>query len=184
MPGAHELAVTHDGKTAYVSRRTQNKLSVIDLETQTILGDIPLSRSGHAAALGEREAVDRRSAHPTPAPAQVAVVDTDTMEVAVVTVGGMGTTAGHQWTSPNGHYTFAAFEGPGAGVAVIDHQAGNAVVATLPYRRSAPRSRLRPSVATFETGSSAGAELPYPVPTQSLGNLAASSVRERTPSLR
>ena len=33
----------------------------------------------------------------------------------------------------NGQYTFAAFEGPGAGVAVIDHEAGNSVIATLPY---------------------------------------------------
>src|SRR5262245_7798188 len=29
VPGAHELAVTHDGKTAYVSRRTLNRLAVI-----------------------------------------------------------------------------------------------------------------------------------------------------------
>ena len=35
VPGAHELAVTHDGKRAYVSRRTANKLAVIDLENQT-----------------------------------------------------------------------------------------------------------------------------------------------------
>ena len=34
VPGAHELAVTHDGKTAYVSCRTLGKVSVIDLETR------------------------------------------------------------------------------------------------------------------------------------------------------
>ena len=105
---------------------------------------------------------------PPPAPAQVAVVDTGTMEVAVVTVGGMGTTAGHQWTSPNGHYTFAAFEVPlpASRSSTTAKQRGHRDVA-LP--RSAPRTRLRPSVATFETGSFAGAELPDPVPTQSLG---------------
>ena len=41
--------------------------------------------------------------------------------------------ARHQWTSANGHFTFAAFEGPGAGVAVIDHERGDAVVQTLSY---------------------------------------------------
>jgi hypothetical protein len=35
VPAAHELAVTHDGKHAYVSRRTANKLAVINLDDQT-----------------------------------------------------------------------------------------------------------------------------------------------------
>ena len=44
------------------------------------------------------------------------------------------TVAGHQWTSPNGRYTFAAYEGgTNPGIAVIDHRAGNAVVGTLAY---------------------------------------------------
>ena len=34
---------------------------------------------------------------------------------------------------PNGHFTFAAFEGLGAGVAVIDHERYNEVVQTLDY---------------------------------------------------
>jgi hypothetical protein len=33
----------------------------------------------------------------------------------------------------SGHYTFAAFEGPEAGVAVIDHEQGNLVVQALAY---------------------------------------------------
>ena len=66
-------------------------------------------------------------------PAQVAIIDTDTFDFDIVTIGGAGTIAGHQWTSPNGHFTFAAFEGPGAGVAVIDHRQGNAIVQTLDY---------------------------------------------------
>jgi hypothetical protein len=44
------------------------------------------------------------------------------------------TIAGHQWTSRDGRFTFAAFEGgTSPGVAVIDHRAGNTVVATLAY---------------------------------------------------
>jgi DNA-binding beta-propeller fold protein YncE len=133
VPGAHELAVTHDGKRAYVSRRTQNEVSVIDLESQTITADLPLSVPDTLQLSSNEGLLTVGLRTPAPAPAQVAVVDTSTMEVDTVTIGGVGTTAGHQWTSPNGHYTFAAFEGPGAGVAVIDHEAGNAVIATLPY---------------------------------------------------
>jgi hypothetical protein len=33
----------------------------------------------------------------------------------------------------NGRTTFAAFGGPGAGVAIIDHRQGNAIVQTLDY---------------------------------------------------
>ena len=70
-------------------------------------------------------------------PAQVAVVDTRTFEYELVRIGPMldtTTIAGHQWTSPNGRVTFAAYEGgTNPGVAVIDHRAGNAVVGTLAY---------------------------------------------------
>jgi DNA-binding beta-propeller fold protein YncE len=132
VPGAHELAVTHDGKRAYVSRRTQNRVSVIDLESQSIIGDIPLSVPDTLQLSANEKLLTVGLRTPAPAPAQVAVVDTSTLEVDTVTIGGVGTIAGHQWTSPNGHYTFGAFEGPGAGVAVIDHE-DNAVIATLPY---------------------------------------------------
>jgi DNA-binding beta-propeller fold protein YncE len=134
MPGAHELAVTHDDKTAYVSRRTLGKVSVIDLETQTILGDIALNVPDTLQLSANEKLLTVGLRTPGAAAlAQVAVVNTTTMEVDIVTIGGVGTIAGHQWTSPNGRYTFAAFEGPGAGVAVIDHEAGNAVITTLPY---------------------------------------------------
>ena len=70
-------------------------------------------------------------------PAQMAVVDTRTFEVDIVTLSAPGETttiAGHQWTSPSGRYTFASFEGGAKpGVAVIDHRAGNQVVQTLDY---------------------------------------------------
>jgi DNA-binding beta-propeller fold protein YncE len=132
VPGAHELAVRHDGKRAYVSRRTQNKVSLIDLESRTIIGDIPLSVPDTLQLSANEKLLTVGLRTPAPTPAQVAVVDTSTMEVDIVTIGGLGTIAGHQWTSPNGGFTFAAFEGPGAGIGVIDHEA-NAVIATLPY---------------------------------------------------
>ena len=65
------------------------------------------------------------------------MVDTATFAVQIVNLGPAGeltTLAGHQWTSPSGRYTFAAFEGGATpGVAVIDHHAGHEVVQRLPY---------------------------------------------------
>jgi len=70
-------------------------------------------------------------------PAQLAVVDTSTLQFELVTLSPPGETttiAGHQWTSPNGRYTFAAYEGGAApGVAVIDHADANRVVQRLEY---------------------------------------------------
>jgi len=131
VPNAHELAVTHDGKTAYVTCRAGNMLRVVDLEHQVITAAIPLGPTPDTLQLSANEkllTVGLRGM-----PAQVAVIDTATFSTDVVTIGGPSTIAGHQWTSPNGHYTFAAFEGPGAGVAVIDHRDGNAIVQTLAY---------------------------------------------------
>jgi DNA-binding beta-propeller fold protein YncE len=131
VPNAHELAVTHDGKTAYVTCRAGNMLRVVDLEHHVITAAIPLGPTPDTLQLSANEkllTVGLRGM-----PAQVAVIDTATFSTDVVTIGGPTTIAGHQWTSPNGHYTFAAFEGPGAGVAVIDHRDGNAIVQTLAY---------------------------------------------------
>jgi DNA-binding beta-propeller fold protein YncE len=131
VPSAHELAVTHDGKTAYVSCRGGNVLRVVDLERQEIMRTIDLGPAPDTLQLSANEkllTVGRRGT-----PAKVAIVDTETLEYDLVTIGGTGTIAGHQWTSPNGHFTFAAFEGPDAGVAVIDHEQGNAVSQTLNY---------------------------------------------------
>ncbi len=71
------------------------------------------------------------------APAQMAVVDTESLQYQLVTLSEPGQTTtigGHQWTSPSGRFTFASFEG-GAhpGLAVIDHKAGNIVVQRLDY---------------------------------------------------
>jgi DNA-binding beta-propeller fold protein YncE len=135
VPGAHELAVSRDGKTAYVSRRTANQLSVIDLKTHERFTDVlslglpdtlRLSRNDKRLTIGLRTM-----------PAQLAVVDTRTFAVEFVRLGPIletTTIAGHQWTSPNGRFTFAAFEGgTSPGVAVIDHRDRNSVVETLAY---------------------------------------------------
>ena len=134
VPAVHELVVTHDGKHAFVSRRTANKLGIINLETQTLtdvltLGlpdTLELSANEKLLTVGLRTS-----------PAQMAVVDTASFAVELVNLspsGGATTIAGHQWTSPNGRYTFAAFEGgANPGVAVIDHKAGNQIIQTLPY---------------------------------------------------
>jgi len=131
VPNAHELAVTHDGKTAYVTCRAGNALRIVDLEQHVITATIPLGPTPDTLQLSANEkllTVGLRGM-----PAQVAVIDTGTLAKDIVTIAGAGTTAGHQWTSPNGHFTFAAFEGVGAGVAVIDHRQGNAIVQTLAY---------------------------------------------------
>jgi DNA-binding beta-propeller fold protein YncE len=135
VPAAHELAVTRDGETAYVSRRTANRLAAIDLVrhdgyTDVLSLNLPdtlrLSRHGRQLTVGLRTT-----------PAQVAVVDTGTFDYELVRIGPLldtTTVAGHQWTSRNGRFTFAAYEGGSSpGVAVIDHRAGNQVVGTLGY---------------------------------------------------
>jgi DNA-binding beta-propeller fold protein YncE len=131
VPGAHELAVTHDGKTAYVSSRSLSLLRVVDLERREIVRTVPLGPLPDTLQLSANEKLLTVGLRGTPA--QVAVVDTKTLDYDVVTIGGTGTIAGHQWTSPNGHFSFAAFEGPGAGIAVIDHPNGNQVEETLDY---------------------------------------------------
>jgi len=131
VPNAHELAVTHDGKTAYVSCRGGNALRVVDLQRREIVETIALGPLPDTLKLSANEKLLTVGLRGTPA--QVAIVDTETFGYDIVTIGGSGTIAGHQWTSRNRHFTFAAFEGPGAGVAVIDHEHDNAVVQVLDY---------------------------------------------------
>ena len=131
VPFAHELIVTHNGKTAYVSGRAGSALHVVDLERHEIVRTIPLGPMPDTFGLSANEKLLTVALRGTPA--QVAIVDTATLEYDIVTIAGTGTIAGHQWTSPNGHFTYAAFEGQGAGVAVIDHNRNNQVVQTLDY---------------------------------------------------
>jgi DNA-binding beta-propeller fold protein YncE len=135
VPGAHELVVTRDGKTAYVSRRTANQVCVLDLqEHESCTGVLALGLPDTLRlARGDRLlTVTLRTM-----PAELVVVDTRTFEQERVRLGPLlesTTLAAHQWTSRNGRFTFAAFEGgTSPGVAVVDHRAGNEVVGTLPY---------------------------------------------------
>jgi len=132
VPAIHELAITHSGKIAYVSRRGANRLAVVDLETHTFTDVLALGLPDTLQLTANEKllTVGLRTS-----PAQVAVVNTETLAYDLVTlsVPGAPTIAGHQWTSPNGRYTFASFEGPGAGVAVIDHSADNRIMQRLSY---------------------------------------------------
>lgn len=134
IPQIHELVVTHNGKTAYVTRRTANRLALVDLEAQTYTDVLTLGLPDTLALSADEKllTVGLRIS-----PARLAVVDTDALTVQTVALSAGEETnsiAGHQWTSASGRYTFAAFEGGvQPGIAVIDHKNGHAVVQRLPY---------------------------------------------------
>ena len=158
IPGAHEMIVTHNNKIAFVSRRPFNRLARVDLEECRHLEtcsykdvlEIGLPDTLDMSANEEFLTLGLRTS-----PARMAVVETDVLLVdsdALLNAGSDGvtvvdlapaawgpTTGGHQWTTPNGQYTFASYEGttsdsaPRAGLAVIDHRAGNQIVQRLSY---------------------------------------------------
>lgn len=133
VPAAHEIAV-RDARSLYVSRRTANRLAVIDLEQRTWTDVLQLTLPDTLRLSANRKllTIGLRTT-----PAQVAVVDTETLAVDLVPIGpaaDLTTVAGHQWTSPGGQYTVASFEGGSRpGFAVIDHRAGNTVVGAIEY---------------------------------------------------
>ena len=134
VPNAHELAVTHDGKTAYVSGRTAGTLRRVDLETHEVVGNLEIGTNTMPDTLQLSANEKLLTVGLRSTPAQIAMVDTETFQVTRrVTIGGPGSVAGHQWTSPSGRFTFAAHEGTDAGIAVIDHEQGDAVVQQLTY---------------------------------------------------
>jgi DNA-binding beta-propeller fold protein YncE len=133
VPGAHEMVVAHNGKTAFVSRRPLNALALVNLEdrsyTDVSIGlpdTLRLSANEKLLTIGLRTS-----------PAQLAVMDTETLAMQIVDLAPANsgtTTGGHQWTTPNGQYTFASYEGTmSAGLVVIDHGAGHKVVQRLLY---------------------------------------------------
>jgi streptogramin lyase len=135
VQGAHELAVTRDGETAYVSRRTANRVCVLDLERHEACTDVLELSLPDTLRLARKDRLLTVTLRTMPA--EAIVVDTRTFQFERVRIGPVleaNTLAGHQWTSPNGRFTFAAFEGgTSPGVAVIDHREGNEVVGTLAY---------------------------------------------------
>lgn len=127
-----EVLVTRDGRTAFVSVRNENKVKVVDLSSRAMVGEatvgtqpdtLSLTPDGRALIVGLRGI-----------PAQAAILDTATLKVSWVEVG--GTTTGHQWLSEDGRFAFMAVEGPGelGGVAVIDIARGRLRV-FYPYPR-------------------------------------------------
>src|SRR4051794_197785 len=125
VPNAHELAVTHDGKTAYVSGRVASTLRIVDLERHEVVGNLSLGTNTMPDTLQLSANEKLLTVGLRSTPAQVAMVDTEALTYQLVTIGGAGTVAGHQWTSPSGRFTYAAYEGADAGIAVIDHDQGN-----------------------------------------------------------
>ena len=116
VPGAHEIAVTRNGETAFVSRRTLNRVAVVDLVSRTWF-DVPdiTKPPGTSLELGLPDTLrlarnDRLLTISLRVSAQVVVLDTRTFQNELVQIGPIAGIAGHQWTSPNGRYTFAAFE--------------------------------------------------------------------------
>ena len=102
VPGVHEIAVTHDGKFAYASRRSANKVALVDLDNQTFEDVLTLALPD-TLRLSANEGLLTVGLRSTPA--QLAVVDTSTFEFELVTLSPPGETttiAGHQWTSPSG----------------------------------------------------------------------------------
>ncbi|HEX5691797.1 MAG TPA: beta-propeller fold lactonase family protein [Roseiflexaceae bacterium] len=116
------------GKLLYVSARGASKLLVVDMATQAILHEVPTPAQPVTLQLspdGKQLSVALRSS-----PAGMVLMDTDTLAITPVSL--PGTVAGHNWLSPDGHYSFVAVEGPSAGVAVVDNRDGS-VVALHPY---------------------------------------------------
>lgn len=134
VPSIHEIAVTHNEKIAYVTRRGANRLAVVNLEERTYADVLTLGLPDTLQLSADEKmlTVGLRTS-----PAQLAVVDTSSMQAELVGLSFPGETTtigGHQWTSPSGRFTFASFEGGShPGLAVIDHKDGNTVVQRLPY---------------------------------------------------
>jgi DNA-binding beta-propeller fold protein YncE len=140
VPSAHEVAVTHDQRLLVVSRRTANRLAVVRLaadaaQVPPAYEDVLVLDRPDTLRFSANEALLTVGLRGTPGPARLAVVDTRTGAVEIVTIappGDAATLGGHQWTAPNGRYTVATYEGGATpGLAVIDHAAGNQVVWTI-----------------------------------------------------
>jgi YVTN family beta-propeller protein len=126
-----EILATPDGRSLYISMRGENKLKQFDLRSRTIVREVAVGTQPDTLQLtpdGKTLVIGLRGQ-----PAQVAFVDTGSFTLmSTVTIGGPETIAAHEWLSANGRYVFAVFEGPGAGLAVID-RTNDSVVSTLQY---------------------------------------------------
>jgi DNA-binding beta-propeller fold protein YncE len=123
-----EVLVTPDRKTAYVTVRNDNDVRVVDISGdepvlvgKTFIGVQPdtmqITNDGKTLVVGLRSIP------------QMALMDTETLEVRSVTFPGFGI-SGHEWLSANGKFTFIALEAlvpvataQGA-IAVVDNDSG------------------------------------------------------------
>ncbi len=126
-----EVLVTPDGKTAYISLRT-GSIKVVDLPAGAVRGEVALPAAADTLQLtpdGRHLAVALRGQ-----PAQLSVLDTKSLTIVrTIDLAGVGTIAGHNWSSANGRYSYVAYMGGASpGVAVVDHRS-NSVVQTLAY---------------------------------------------------
>jgi YVTN family beta-propeller protein len=122
-----EVLVTPDRKTAYVTVRNENKVKILDvsgdlpvLAGEAVIGVQPdtmqITNDGKTLVVGLR------------AIPQLALMDTETLEVRPVTFPGYGI-SGHQWLSANGKFTYIALENmdstkPG-GIGVVENDTGD-----------------------------------------------------------
>lgn len=120
-----EVVAVPNGKVGYVSVRNEHLIKEIDFRSCRLTGrtvdigeevdTLDLAPNARSLSVGLRG--------PAPKPARIAVVNVitfATQDVRYWAIPG-GTLTGHQWTSANRRYTYAAFEGTDPGVAVIDH---------------------------------------------------------------
>jgi DNA-binding beta-propeller fold protein YncE len=130
-----EVLVTPDRKTAFVTVRNDNRVRVVDLSGdepqligETFIGGQPdtmqMTNDGTTLVVGLRSLTN-----------QMALMDTDTLEVRWVNFPGYGI-SGHEWLSANGKYTFIALESlnvvqPGA-IAVVENRSGE-ILDLWPY---------------------------------------------------
>jgi DNA-binding beta-propeller fold protein YncE len=128
---AHELVLTRDQRTLYVVSRMGDMLFAVDIRTGVATELVSVGPMPDTLELVDHDRMLTVGLRGTPA--QIAVVDLQSLEVDTMTIAGEGTTAGHQWTSPNGRWTIAAFEGGTTpGIAVIDHRAREVVTEPFP----------------------------------------------------
>ena len=146
VPHAHELVLTRDQRTLYVVGRTANMLHVVDLRSRSMTDEMlivgPMPDTLQLVDHDRMITVGLRGN-----PAQIQSSSTDPLELDgdALTIAGAGTTAGHQWTSPNGRWTIAAFEGGTTpGLARIDHRTGEIVTVEFPRSEKFPDLPSRP----------------------------------------
>ncbi len=134
-----EVLVTPDKKTAYVTVRNDNFVRILDIsgDRPELVGEKLIGVQPDTMQItndGKKLVVGLRSIP------QMALMDTETLEVTPVTFEGYGI-SGHQWLSASGKYTFIALEStatntPGA-IGVVDNESDSGapeVLDTWPYR--------------------------------------------------